>query len=86
MCNAATPLTAWEPTAAMWAMRTRFSPFSSISEQARFFWLSSGHFASHSAMTCTLMSKMIWRWRGSTRSKSGTPHFSSASGSSVWFV
>ena len=56
VCSAATPLTLCEATTQRYDMRTILPPFSSIREQARFFWLSPGHWRSQASINCALMS------------------------------
>ena len=83
---AATPLVLCEPTMARLAMRILRSAPSSIRLTRATRPSSPGKRRRTSSRRRRLISKMISRWRGSSSSNHASGHFSSASGSSVWFV
>ena len=85
-CSAATPLTAWLPTVARCAMRSRRSPPSSIIDMRTTRASSPGKRWRTSSRKRRLISWMISIGRGSMLANSGRPQVSSASGSSVWLV
>ena len=82
----ATPLTWVEPMTARFAIRMDCSPPSSMTLMLRSLSKSPGYLEETSSRKRLLMSKMICRCRGSRYLKSGTDHFSRASGRIVWLV
>ncbi len=83
---AATPFVLCEPTIARLAMRTCLAGPSSIRLARATRPASFGKRERTSSSRRRLISNTISRWRGSMSSNQPSGHFSSASGSSVWFV
>ncbi len=82
-CSSETPLTAWLPTTARLAMRSRRSPSSWTSDTRRTFSSSPGAWRRTSSRKRRLISKTISACRGSRFSNISTGQVSSASGMTV---
>ena len=86
VCIFATPFTNFEPTIDKLAILTFFVPSSSTIESALNFPQLFGYFYYTFSKNKKLIKYMISKCLGSNFSIKGTPHFSNASGNTVWFV